>query len=195
MTDTDIQAGGERPTLDTAGWDLLDLKARTANRFLDKPVDPALCGSSMSRMSGGQRPNSNPVRIAFYDGRRPGTADPLPVRQQRGALRSAPVVAVIGQDMEFFEYLPRLFPSAPENRKIFERNEIAAETNRSGTRHFRGLLHHGGKGRRPRLRAHVGFDNAGVDKTFFGGTHVEIELPALARLRRPGPHLSARPKV
>lgn len=41
---------------------------------------------------------------------------------------SAPVVAIIGQDMEFFEYLPHLYPHAPENKKIFEENEFAALT-------------------------------------------------------------------
>ncbi len=175
MTDMD-PSGQTRPTLDAAGRDLLFQKARTANRFLDKPVDPALLREIYELMKWGPTSmNSNPVRIAFL------TTDEAKERlipslfdSNVARVKSAPVVAVIGQDMEFFEYLPRLFPSSPENKKIFERNEIAAEMNA-----FRNATLQGAyfiiAARAVGLDCGPmsGFDNAGVDKEFFGGTHVK----------------------
>lgn len=174
MTETAPQPNGAA-TLDAAGRDLLFYGARTANLFLDKPVDPALLRELYDMMRWGPTSmNSCPVRISFL------TTDEAKARLipflfdgnvARG--KSAPVLAVIGQDLEFFEYLPRMFPHAPENKKIFERNEIAAQMNA-----FRNATLQGAyfimAARAVGLDCGPmsGFDNAGVDKEFFGGTHV-----------------------
>jgi len=163
-------------TLDTASRNLLFCKARTANLFTDKPVDPALLRELYELMRWGPTSmNSSPVRISFLTS--PEAKERLIPSLFDGNIervKSAPVVAIIGQDMEFFEYLPTLFPHAPENKKIFERNEIAAEVNA-----FRNATLQGAyfivAARAVGLDCGPmsGFDNAGVDKEFFGGTHVK----------------------
>ena len=163
-------------TLDDAGRDLLFREARTANRFLDKPVDPALLTEIYELMRWGPTSmNSSPIRIAFLTST-DAKARLLPALFDGNVARvqSAPVVAVLGHDQEFFGYLPRLFPSAPENKKIFENNEIAAQINafRNGSlqgAYFIMAARAVGLDCGPMS----GFDNALVDKEFFGGTHVK----------------------
>ena len=162
--------------LNDASRNLLFCNARTANLFTDEPVDPALLRELYELMRWGPTSmNSSPIRIAFLT--TPEAKERLIPSLFDGnvaRVKSAPVVAIIGQDMEFFEYLPNLFPHAPENKKIFERNEIAAEVNA-----FRNATLQGAyfivAARAVGLDCGPmsGFDNAGVDKEFFGGTHVK----------------------
>lgn len=162
--------------LNDAGRALLFTEARTANRFQDKPVDPALLRELYDLMKWGPTSmNACPVRIAF-----------LTTAEARARLRpalfdgnlaradSAPVVAVIGYDLTFFEYLPRLYPPAPENKKIFEDNELAAQ--------IAGLRNSTLQGAYFIIAARAlgldcgpmsGFDNTRVDQEFFAGTQVK----------------------
>lgn len=165
-----------RSPLDRQARALLFDEARTANRFLDQPVAPALLEEIYDLMKWGPTSmNSCPVRIAFLtSSQAKERLMPFLFDGNVARVKSAPVVAVIGHDMEFFRHLPKLFPHAPENRKIFEDNEIAAQVNafRNGTLQGAYLI----------VAARAvgldcgpmsGFDNAGVDKEFFRGTHVK----------------------
>ena len=86
----------------------------------------------------------------------------------------APVCAIIGYDLRFYEHLPRLFPHNPSARTWFEGNEahIATTALRNGSLQGAYLL----------LAARAlgldcgpmgGFNNAGVDKEFFAGTETK----------------------
>ncbi|MEH6405261.1 MAG: malonic semialdehyde reductase [Sneathiella sp.] len=163
-------------TLDPSARALLFTLARTANLFLDKPVEPKLLQEAYDLMKWGPTSmNSCPVRIVFL------TTDNAKERLKSALfdgniarVKSAPVVAVIGHDLEFFEHLPTLFPHAPENKKIFENNEYATQANA-----FRNATLQGAyfimAARAVGLDCGPmsGFDNGAVDKEFFGGTHVK----------------------
>jgi 3-hydroxypropanoate dehydrogenase len=86
----------------------------------------------------------------------------------------APVCAIIGYDLKFYEHLPRLFPHNPSARTWFEGNEahIATTGLRNGSLQGAYLI----------LAARAlgldagpmsGFDNAGIDKEFFASTTVK----------------------
>ncbi len=163
-------------TLDQSGRALLFLKARTANRFLDKPVAPELLHEIYDLMKWGPTSmNCCPVRIAFLTtSEAKKRLKPYLFDANVARVESAPMVAVIGQDMEFFQHLPRLYPHAPENKKIFEDNEFAALANATRNSTLQGAYFI--------IAARAvgldcgpmsGFDNASVDKEFFGGTHVK----------------------
>ncbi|MEM8796379.1 MAG: malonic semialdehyde reductase [Pseudomonadota bacterium] len=165
----------DRQTLSQDGRTLLFKNARTANLFLDTPVEPALLRELYELAKWGPTSmNSCPVRIAFLT--TPEAKERLMPALFDGNIKrvqSAPVVAIIGQDMEFFEHLPRLFPHAPENKKIFEDNEFAAQANAFRNASLQGAYF--------MMAARAvgldcgpmsGFDNAEVDRTFFAGTHV-----------------------
>ena len=84
------------------------------------------------------------------------------------------MVAVIGQDMEFFQHLPHLFPHAPENKNIFEDSEFAAQANATRNSTLQGAYFIiAARALGLDCGPMSGFDTASVDKEFFGGTHVE----------------------
>lgn len=163
-------------TLDEAGRELLFTKARTANMFRDKPVDPALLREMYELMKWGPTSmNSCPVRIAFL------TTDTAKARLEPALFdtnirraASAPVIAIIGHDLEFFEYLPDLYPHAPENKKIFDDNEIAAQIAAFRNSTLQGAYFiMAARAVGLDCGPMSGFDNARVDQEFFAGTHVK----------------------
>lgn len=165
-----------RAPLDKTARNRLFCDARTANRFLDRPVAPPLLREIYDLMKWGPTSmNSCPVRIAFLT--TPEAKNRLKPALFDGNIArvaSAPVVAIIGQDMEFFGHLPRLFPHAPENRKIFEDNEIAAQVNAFRNASLQGAYFIvAARAVGLDCGPMSGFDNAAVDKEFFGGTHVK----------------------
>jgi 3-hydroxypropanoate dehydrogenase len=163
-------------TLDSHASKILFTEARTANLFLDKPVASNLLRDIYDLMKWGPTSmNSCPARIAFL------TTPEVKQRLLPAAfdgnverINSAPVVAIIGQDMEFFQHLPHLFPHAPENKKIFEDNEYAAEANAFRNSSIQGAYFiFAARAMGLDCGPMSGFDNAKVDKEFFGGTHVK----------------------
>lgn len=162
-------------TLSDDGRRLLFTEARTANMFLDQPVDPALLTEIYDLMKWAPTSmNGCPARIVFLttpDAKARLQPALFDTNQRRAA--SAPVIAIIGHDMEFWQYLPDLYPHAPENKKIFEHNEFAAQ--------IAALRNSSLQGAYFILCARAvgldcgpmsGFDNARVDQEFFSGTHV-----------------------
>ncbi len=83
----------------------------------------------------------------------------------------APVCAIIGYDLEFYEHLPRLFPHNPSARSWFAGNEstIATTALRNGSLQGAYLIL-AARALGLDTRPMSGFDNAGVDKEFFAGT-------------------------
>jgi 3-hydroxypropanoate dehydrogenase len=166
-------------TLSQDGRELLFTEARTANLFSDKPVDPALLTEIYELMKWGPTSmNSCPARICFLT--TPESKERLSSALFDGnvqRVKSAPVVAIIGQDMEFYEYLPRLFPHAPENKKIFERSEVAAQATAFRNATLQGAyLMMAARAVGLDCGPMSGFDPSEVDKEFFGGTHVKCNF-------------------
>jgi 3-hydroxypropanoate dehydrogenase len=98
--------------LDDAALDQLFRNARTYNAWLPKPVSPDTLHALYDLMKWGPTSaNCCPLRIVFVQSREqkerlvacmnPGNVDKT---------RQAPVTAVLGMDMEFYEKLPQLFP-------------------------------------------------------------------------------------
>lgn len=161
--------------LNKAGRGLLFTEARTANLFRDEPVDTSLLSEIYDLMKWGPTSmNGFPIRIVFLVSQE--AKDQLLPALFDGNVRraqSAPVIAIIGQDMEFFEYLPRLYPHAPENKKIFEDNEIAAQVTAFRNSTLQGAYFiMAARAVGLDCGPMSGFDNARVDQEFFAGTHV-----------------------
>ncbi len=86
--------------------------ARTANLYLDKPVDDALLHQLYAMMKWGPTSaNSSPARIAFVKSAaaKAKLVDCM-IDSNVAKTRSAPVTAIIGMDMQFYDKLPQLFP-------------------------------------------------------------------------------------
>jgi|ERR1017187_8023813 3-hydroxypropanoate dehydrogenase len=155
---------------------LIFLEARTHSDWLDKPVDDALLAQvyDLAKM-GPTCANMCPMRVIFAKSKAakeklrpalsPGNVDKT---------MSAPVTAIIGMDVHFYEKLPVLFPHVDAKAwyKDLPENALESTALRNGSLQGAYLI----------LAARSlgldcgpmsGFDNAKVDAAFFAGTTVK----------------------
>lgn len=158
--------------------DLLFRNARTHNGWLDKPVSDALLMQvyDLAKMAPTSA-NQQPMRIVFVKSAE-AKAKLKPALDAGNVEKTmtAPVVAIIGYDLKFYEHLPKLFPHA-NARAWFEGNDelIKLSAFRNGTLQAGYFL----------LAARAlgldcgpmsGFNNAMVDEAFFAGTAVKSNM-------------------
>lgn len=154
--------------------DQLFRQARSYNGWQDKPVSDIQIQSIIDLMKmAPTSANCQPGRFKFLRSR---TAKerlkPHLIEANVDKVMTAPVVVIIGHDLEFYENLPKWFPHT-DARSWFVGNEALIETTafRNGTLQGAYLM----------LAARAigldcgpmsGFDNAGVDEAFFKGTPI-----------------------
>ena len=112
--------------LSDSALETLFLKARTHNGWQDRPVPEDLLRRlwDLARM-GPTAANSLPVRVVFVT--TPAGKERLRPALSEGNVAktmAAPVTAIIGHDLAFYEHLPRLFPHT-DARSWFVGNEAA----------------------------------------------------------------------
>ena len=116
--------------LSDEGLDLIFRKARTHRAWLDRPVPDALLRQVYELAClGPTSANCSPMRVLFAKTREakerlrpslsPGNVDKT---------MQAPVTAIIGHDLEFYEQLPRLFPTADMRAHFVGKPELIAAT-------------------------------------------------------------------
>ncbi|CUW37678.1 oxidoreductase subunit of the alternative pyrimidine degradation pathway [Magnetospirillum sp. XM-1] len=160
--------------IDETARQILFGAARTHSKFQAKPVAEDLLRQAwdLARM-GPTSVNCQPARIVFV--RSAEAKERLKPALAPGNLdktMAAPVTAIIGHDMEFYEKLPTLFPHA-DARVWFVGNEAMIQSTafRNGTlqgAYFILALRGLGLDCGPMS----GFDNAKVDAAFFAGTPI-----------------------
>ena len=144
--------------------------ARSHNSWQDKPVDENLLRRLVELTAlGPTSANMLPARIVFVQTEAAKKRlEPFLTEGNRAKTMSAPVCAIIGYDLKFYEHLPRTFPHNPDARNWFAGSKEKAETNA-----FRNSSLQGGyfilAARALGLDTGPmsGFDNAGVDREFF----------------------------
>jgi 3-hydroxypropanoate dehydrogenase len=159
--------------LDDAALDTLFRTARTHNAWQKKPVSDALLQAvwELAKM-GPTSANCSPMRILFVRSvEAKARLVPLLLEGNRAKTLQAPVTAIIGYDIAFYENLPRLFPHTDARAWFVGKPELIATTAfRNGTLQGAYLI----------MAARAlgldcgpmsGFDNDAVDAAFFpGGT-------------------------
>jgi 3-hydroxypropanoate dehydrogenase len=153
-------------------------QARTHNVWLDKPVPDALLHELYELLKWGPTSaNCSPMRVIFC--RSPEAKArlvPLMSKGNQEKTGKAPVTAIIGMDMAFYEQLPRLFPHT-DARSWFVGSEakIAETAFRNGSLQGAYLI----------IAARAlgldcgpmsGFDAAKVDEAFWAGTSVKTNF-------------------
>lgn len=160
--------------LDDAALDLIFRNARTHNYWLDREVPDDLLRRAwdLARM-GPTSANCQPLRIVFVRSAE-AKAKFAPALSQGNLAKTmaAPVTAIFGMDLEFYEKLPQMFHD-PEARSWFAGKPKTIETTalRNGTlqaAYFMLVARSLGLDCGPMS----GFDNAKVDAAFFAGTPV-----------------------
>jgi len=162
--------------MSTEDLDLIFRKARTNSVWLDEPVEDALLTQiyDLAKM-GPTSANMCPMRIIFVRSREakeklkpaldPGNVDKT---------MKAPVTAIIGMDIHFYEKLPQLFPHADAKSWFKDLPENVLE--------YTALRNGSLQGAYFMLAARAlgldcgpmsGFNNAKVDAAFFQGTSIK----------------------
>lgn len=162
-------------TLDAAALDLLFRNARTHNAWQDKPVADSLLAELHDLMKWGPTSaNCWPLRTVFVKSpQAKARLVPLLMEGNRAKTQAAPVTAILGMDMAFYEELPRLFPHT-DARSWFVGNDKLIDATAFRNSSLQGAYF--------LLAARAlgldcgpmsGFDNAKVDAEFFAGTRIK----------------------
>jgi 3-hydroxypropanoate dehydrogenase len=158
-----------RQTIDQGALAQLFLDARTHNAFLNVPVSDAKLREAIHIAKiGPTSVNQSPLRVLFL--KTPEARERLRPALAAGNVdktMAAPVVAIAGYDVKFYEHLPFLFPHA-DAKPWFSGNEAFATRSafQNGTlqvAYFILALRSVGLDTGPM----TGFDNAKVDAEFF----------------------------
>jgi 3-hydroxypropanoate dehydrogenase len=165
--------------------DIVFRNARTYIAWLDKPVGDDVLHDLYDLMKWGPTSaNCCPARIVFV--RTPKAKErlrPALAPNNVDKTMQAPVTAIIGYDLKFYENLPRLFPHNPGAREWFSNApDLAATTAfRNGTlqgAYFILAARSLGLDCGPMS----GFDNAKVDAAFFSGEGAPVKSNFLCNL-------------
>ena len=157
--------------------DIIFRQARSHSNWLDQPVSEVTLQAlwDLAKM-GPTSANCSPLRVVFL--RSPEAKERLKPHLMPGNVdktMSAPVCAILAHDLAFYESLPRLFPHT-DARSWFAGEEKKAHADTTAFRN--GSLQGGyfilaARALGLDCGPMSGFDNEGVDRTFFEGTTVK----------------------
>lgn len=175
-----VQTLSRPAALDDQALDQLFREARTHNGWQDRHVPEALLRDAVDLAKmGPTSANTSPMRVVFVRSKEAKELlKPALMPQNVEKTMSAPVTAIIGQDLEFYDLLPKLFPHA-DARAWFVGNEAMINDTAFRNSSLQGaylLL---------ALRAQgldvgpmSGFNPAAVNDAFFAGTSVKVNFIA-----------------
>ena len=160
--------------LPDACLDQLFREARTHNAWQDRDVPDELLHKIVDLLKlGPTSANCSPARFLFVKSREAkDRLKPHLSEGNRDKTMKAPVCAIIGYDLDFYHYLPQLFPHTNAKSWFAGKEEKIFDTAfRNGTLQGAYLI----------MAARAvgldcgpmsGFNNKGVDREFFAGTNV-----------------------
>ena len=163
------------PRLDPSALKQLFLEARTQNKWQAKDVPDSLLKELVDVMKmGPTSANCSPMRVIFVKSQAAKERlKPLLSPGNVDKTMSAPVAAIIGHDMAFYDHLPQLFPHADAKGWFVGKPEhIGLTAFRNGSLQGAYLML-AARALGLDVGAMSGFDNAKVDAEFFKDTTVK----------------------
>lgn len=161
--------------LKDAALNTLFMDARTHNAWADKEIPPGMLEEiwNIARM-GPTSANCSPARIVFVESdEAKEKLRPCLMDGNVDKTMQAPVTAIIGHDMEFYEKLPKLFPHTDARSWFVGNDDLIRETAfRNGTLQAAYLII-AARARGLDCGPMSGFDKKKVDAAFFAGTTVK----------------------
>ena len=162
-------------SLDKEALDVLFNEARTHNVWLDKPVSDALLKQvyDLTKMAPTSA-NCQPLRITFVKSKE--AKEKLKPFLDAGNVEKtmqAPVTAILGMDMEFYEQLPKLFPHTDARSWFAGNSKKIADTAFRNSSLQGGYFILAARSLGLDCGPMSGFDNAKVDEAFFAGTAIK----------------------
>jgi 3-hydroxypropanoate dehydrogenase len=174
------------------------IDARTHHTWTDEPVGDAVLRRLYELVSlGPTSMNCQPMRLQFVRSAEakerllacvgPGNVDKT---------RTAPVTAIVGMDMAFYEQLPRTFPHKAGAREVFAgKDELVAATAMRNSSLQGGYLIVAARLLGLDCGAMSGFDAAAVDRAFWAGTTVRTNFLCNLGHGVPGSLLPRQPRL
>ena len=154
----------------------LFLDARSQNAWQAKDVPDDLLREIVDIMKmGPTSANCSPARLLFVkSAAAKQRLSPFLSEGNRAKTMAAPVCAIIGFDLEFYEHLPKLFPHNLTARSWFEGKADHVHTTAMRNGSLQGAYFMvAARSLGLDVGAMSGFDNAGVDKEFFPEGHIK----------------------
>lgn len=161
--------------LDTQALDTLFREARSHNAWQEKPVSDDLLKQlyDLTKM-GPTSANASPARFVFIQSAE--AKEKLKACLDEGNIEksmTAPVVAIIGMDMEFYELLPRLFPHTDARAWFVGKEDKIQETAFRNSSLQGAYLMLAARSLGLDCGPMSGFDNEKLDAAFFPGGKVK----------------------
>lgn len=161
--------------LDDASLDTIFRSARTYNGYTDAPVSEGELRAIYDLLKmGPTSANAQPLRVVWcvsQESKEKLAACALPANAEK--ILNAPVSAILGMDVKFYDHLPRLFPHA-DAKSWFSGNEALAEATAFRNSSLQGAYFIiAARALGLDTGPMSGFDNAAVDAAFFAGTSVK----------------------
>ncbi len=158
-----------------AALDQLFRTARSHNRFVDEPVPEDTLHALYELVKWGPTgANSCPLRIVFV--RSPEAKEKLRPALAPGNVAkmfSAPVTALLGRDMAFYDHLPKLFPHTDARSWFVGNDTLIEESARLNASLQAGYLILAARALGLDCGPMSGFTPEIADATFFAGTKVK----------------------
>ena len=164
--------------IDQAAIEQMFLSARTHNVWLDKPVADDLLVKIVDLMKlAPTSANCSPVRLVFVKSEEAkARLKPFLSEGNRDKTMKAPVTAIIGQDLEFYEKLPKLFPHTDAKSWFTGKPAHIAETAFRNSSLQGAYLIMAARALGLDCGPMSGFDAAGVTSEFFAGTPIKANF-------------------
>jgi 3-hydroxypropanoate dehydrogenase len=174
-------------TLSTEAQDQLFLQARTANSFSEEPVSEEQVRAIYELTKfGPTAANQQPLRVLFV--RSPEARERLVAHMggnNKGKTATAPLVAVLGYDLDFHENAARTFPHYPAIKDAFAEESARHAAGRDNAFLQAGYFIVGVRAAGLAAGPMAGFDGPGIDAEFFPGGSFRTVL--VVNLGQPGP--------
>jgi 3-hydroxypropanoate dehydrogenase len=161
--------------LDPTALATLFTDARTHNAWQPKDVPDSLLHEVVELMRWAPTSaNTSPARIVFVKSpEAKAKLKPLLMEGNVEKTMAAPVTAIIGHDMKFYDHLPKLFPHADAKSWFVGNDEfIKVSAFRNGSLQG-GYFILAARALGLDCGPMSGFNNAGVDAEFFAGTDIK----------------------
>lgn len=165
-------------SLDNTALDILFRKARSYNAWQDKPVSDQQLNELYELMKWGPTSaNSCPARMVFIksDEAKQKLKDCLDEGNIEKSM-SAPVVAIIGMDLEFYEQLAKLFPHTDAKSWFVGKDETILETAFRNSSLQGAYLMLAARSLGLDCGPMSGFDNRKLESSFFPGGKVKANF-------------------
>ena len=161
--------------LDPTALATLFTDARTHNAWQSKDVSDGLLREVVELMRWAPTSaNTSPARIVFVKSpEAKAKLKPLLMEGNVEKTMAAPVTAIIGHDLKFYDHLPKLFPHADAKSWFVGNDELIEKTAFRNSSLQGAYFILAARALGLDTGPMSGFNNAAVDEAFFGGTKVK----------------------